>query len=353
MARGRHSKKRVGKGVKVALIAVCLLVLTGGGVTYGAYRYDLANLDRILPGIYIDGVDVSGMTRDEAIAAVSEHATAKLSLEIRVTAADLQWQTTPGQLGMSAEVETAVDQALSVTEVTDAAQRVWHRLRDEPLNVTIDLGYSTSLESVRTFVGQALDAVTVSPRNAALTVVDGKVVRRHAKLGRTLDSATSRQRILSALHDGATSIALPTWTVKPKVTDRTLGLTLIVRRDVHLLYVYDGLRVVKKYPVATAAAGYETPPGHWKVVDKQENPTWYNPEPNTWGAGLPLSIPPGPGDPLGTRALYLSTPGILIHGTYDVTSVGTNASHGCIRMLMPDIEELYPLVKIGTPVYII
>jgi L,D-transpeptidase ErfK/SrfK len=88
-------------------------------------------------------------------------------------------------------------------------------------------------------------------------------------------------------------------------------------------------------------------------VDKQENPTWTNPAPTTWGAGLPASIPPEPGNPLGTRALYLNAPGIRIHGTYDVASVGTNASHGCIRMLMADIEALYPLVPIGTPVYVI
>ncbi|MFI5053916.1 MAG: L,D-transpeptidase, partial [Acidimicrobiia bacterium] len=106
------------------------------------------------------------------------------------------------------------------------------------------------------------------------------------------------------------------------------------------------------YPVATAMPGYVTPPGHWKIINKVENPTWYNPAPTTWGAGMPASIPPGYGNPLGTRALYLNAPGIRIHGTYETSSIGTHASHGCIRMLIPDVEQLYPLVPIGSNVII-
>jgi len=104
---------------------------------------------------------------------------------------------------------------------------------------------------------------------------------------------------------------------------------------------------------ATAMPGFETPPGTWQIVNKAANPTWVNPDPNGWGAGEPAEIPPGPGNPLGTRALYLNAPGIRIHGTYDSGSIGTYASHGCIRMNISDSEELYGIVPIGTPVLII
>jgi lipoprotein-anchoring transpeptidase ErfK/SrfK len=87
-------------------------------------------------------------------------------------------------------------------------------------------------------------------------------------------------------------------------------------------------------------------------VNKQENPTWYNPAIDTWGADLPPVIAPGPGNPLGTRALYLNAPGIRIHGTYSSSSIGTYASHGCIRMLISDSEDLYPRVPMGTRVII-
>jgi lipoprotein-anchoring transpeptidase ErfK/SrfK len=207
--------------------------------------------------------------------------------------------------------------------------------------------------TVASFVQRIFDAVTVKPTEASLSVENGRVVTHRSTPGRTLDPKDASARILSALRAGASSVVLKTQKVAPKVTEKTLGATLVIRRDVHRLYLYEGFRVARTYPVATAAAGYETPPGSWTVVNKQENPTWTNPAPDTWGAGLPASIPPGPGNPLGTRALYLNAPGIRIHGTYDVASVGTNASHGCIRMFMADIEALYPLVPIGTPVYVI
>jgi lipoprotein-anchoring transpeptidase ErfK/SrfK len=110
--------------------------------------------------------------------------------------------------------------------------------------------------------------------------------------------------------------------------------------------------VEKQYRVATAAPGYTTPVGMWRVIDKKENPTWYNPALDSWGADLPPVIAPGPSNPLGTRALYLNSPGIRIHGTSNSASIGTYASHGCIRMLISDSEELYPLVPVGTRVII-
>jgi lipoprotein-anchoring transpeptidase ErfK/SrfK len=350
---GRHARHRIRKGAKVSLIVVCLLVLSGGGATFAAYRYDRATMDRILPGVSIEGVDVSGMTRDEATAAVQQQSRARLSSPITITAGGKRWKVSPSDLGMRSLVSRAVDRAVAVSATLDTASRVWHRLRDDPVGVHIPLRVHASKATVASFVQRVSDAVTVQPTPASLGVENGQVVAHRSAPGRTLDPKDSLTRILSALRASSSSVALKTQKVAPKVTDKNLGTTIVIRRDVHLLYLYEGFRVVKTYPVATAAAGYETPPGSWTVVDKQENPTWTNPAPETWGAGLPASIPPGPGNPLGTRALYLNAPGIRIHGTYDVASVGTNASHGCIRMFMADIEALYPLVPIGTPVHVI
>jgi L,D-transpeptidase ErfK/SrfK len=136
------------------------------------------------------------------------------------------------------------------------------------------------------------------------------------------------------------------------VTTASLGQSIVVDLSENHLYLYDGLKVVNDYPVATAAAGYTTPVGNWEVVDKRENPTWYNPAEDTWGADLPPVIAPGPGNPLGTRAIYLNAPGIRIHGTYSSSSIGTYASHGCIRMYIEDSEELFELVDMGARVII-
>ena len=116
-------------------------------------------------------------------------------------------------------------------------------------------------------------------------------------------------RILEALGQRTDEVEVPVRTLEPTVTTAALGQSIVVDLSENHLYLYDGLKVVNDYPVATAAAGYTTPVGTWEVVDKRENPTWYNPAEDTWGADLPPVIAPGPGNPLGTRAIYLNAPG--------------------------------------------
>jgi L,D-transpeptidase ErfK/SrfK len=80
-------------------------------------------------------------------------------------------------------------------------------------------------------------------------------------------------------------------------------------------------------------------------------PSWGNPG-SAWAANMPAYIPPGPSNPLGTRALNLNASGIRIHGTTSDWSIGRAASHGCMRMHRWDVEELFDRVEIGTPVLI-
>src|ERR671934_21713 len=87
------------------------------------------------------------------------------------------------------------------------------------------------------------------------------------------------------------------------------------------------------------------------VIVKWRNPWWYPPN-SPWARGL-KPIPPGPGNPLGTRWMGLSAPGVGIHGTPDDASIGYSLSHGCIRMHIPDAEWLFEHVNIGTTVFIV
>ena len=133
----------------------------------------------------------------------------------------------------------------------------------------------------------------------------------------------------------------------------SLGKTIVVRISTNRLYLYDGMKLERTYPVATGQPQYPTPTGHFEIITKEVDPTWINPARDTWGKDEPAEILPGPGNPLGTRAMALSAPGILIHGTYDDESIGHHASHGCIRMHIPDSEVLFTLVDVGTPVIIV
>jgi lipoprotein-anchoring transpeptidase ErfK/SrfK len=116
------------------------------------------------------------------------------------------------------------------------------------------------------------------------------------------------------------------------------------------LTIYKDGKKLKTYRIAVGTSEYPTPTGTYRIVNKQTNPTW-NPPDSPWAKGLG-PIPPGPGNPLGTRWIGTSAPAIGIHGTYADYSIGTAASHGCLRMHMPDVEELFEKVNVGMPVVI-
>ena len=110
--------------------------------------------------------------------------------------------------------------------------------------------------------------------------------------------------------------------------------------------------LVKTYVVTVGRPQYPTPTGSFEITLKRLWPSWGNPG-SAWAAGMPAYIPPGYGNPLGTRAINLDIPGIRIHGTWNDPYVGTSTSHGCIRMHRADIEELFDRVEVGDPVYIV
>jgi lipoprotein-anchoring transpeptidase ErfK/SrfK len=347
----RH-KRRTGRGWKIALVSLVVLGLLGGGTAYAAYRYDRAAADRILPGVTLAGVDVGGMTRDEAIRVVEEHADLRLTDPLEVQAAGVTWTVTPAALGVSADVGAAVDRALALADEMPFLSRVYHRVMDEPVERDYPLEFANDESAVRAFVQQAYDEVAVPAVDAEFSLVDGELVIRRSEAGRELKVELAAQRILRALERQVDSIEIPVKEVTPAVTTASLGTTIVVDISDNTLQLYEGLKVVKEYRVATGTSSYPTPVGTFEIVNKVENPTWYNPAPDTWGADLPPSIGPGPGNPLGTRAMYLNAPGIRIHGTWSSSSIGTAASHGCIRMHISDSEELYPLVEIGARVIV-
>jgi hypothetical protein len=149
---------------------------------------------------------------------------------------------------------------------------------------------------------------------------------------------------------------LPTRRIKPAITRWNFGKVIVIRRESKRLILYRSagrawMPVVRKFGVATGMAAYPTPLGRFSIAVKQRNPWWYPPSAD-WAEGAE-PIPPGPGNPLGTRWMGLSIGGIGIHGTPDAASIGYSASHGCIRMRIPDAEWLFDRVVVGTPVFIV
>jgi len=357
MAKGRHVHRRRRSAVLLVSLAAFVAVgLLTAGAAYAAVRYEHAHADRIMPGVSIEGVDVSGMTRDEAIQAVRAAAHAELSRSLTVTVGHDHWTVSPATLGQRAAVTHAVSRAFRAGQDLGTLDRAWHRLRDESLDVSISLDVSSSGTGVGDFASMIAKRTYVAPVDASIGITPSQddITMIHSQPGAKLDAAAAKTAIENALAAGRSNITLDTAPVRPKVTDDTLGHTVVVRLNQNRLYLYDGFNIVRSWSVATAKPGFTTPTGIWRIYDKKVDPTWYNPAPNGWGASEPAVIPGGPGNPMGPRAIYITAPGLIrIHGTSDEASIGRYASHGCIRMHNDEVTQLYPLVNVGDHVVIV
>jgi len=154
---------------------------------------------------------------------------------------------------------------------------------------------------------------------------------------------------------GSGTLAAPVAEVEPKVTTGQLAdrypTVITVSRGTFTLRLWKNLKLAKSYRIAVGQAGLETPAGLYNIQDKQVDPSWHVPN-SAWAGSLAGQvIPPGPSNPIKARWMGIYA-GAGIHGTDNIGSIGTAASHGCIRMAIPDVEDLYSRVSVGTPVYI-
>jgi lipoprotein-anchoring transpeptidase ErfK/SrfK len=353
MRKRKHKAVGTVRWLPIVAGLVAVLLVMAAGAAYAGYRFDQRTSTHILPGVRIAGVSVGGMTREQALKALQASADRVLDRKIAVRAADRTWRMTPRELGTSVDVEAAVDEALSVGGAMGWPSRVFHRLLNRPVDERIDLQVTHRKKAVRAFVGRVAERVALSPVDASIDWVDGALVTVHSETGRALKTERARDALMAGLLEEKHQVRLGVKRLAPSVSDDELGKTIIIRTGSNKLHLYDGFELRKTYSVATGQPEYPTPLGHWVIVNKRINPTWVNPALDSWGAGSPAYIPPGPDNPLGTRALDLNASGIRIHGTYADGSIGTHASHGCIRMHIPESEELFDLVGVGTPVIIV
>jgi lipoprotein-anchoring transpeptidase ErfK/SrfK len=282
-------------------------------------------------GVTIAGVDVGGLTPDAATAAVQQEFQKPLQLDLGST----RVLVTPDVFGATPAIDAAIGKAL-VAEPGTAV----------PLGVTI-------------VSGTVADFVTKLSQQFDRPAVDAKVVLRNLRPwisqehpGRKLDQRRAVRDINAALAAGTREeIPLVTKTLKPKVTRRNFGPVIVIRRNSNRLLLYQGVKYWRFFVVATGQTQYPTPLGRFTIVVKWKNPWWYPPA-SPWAAGQ-KPIPPGPDNPLGTRWMGLSAPGVGIHGTPSDASIGYSVSHGCIRMHIPEAEWLFNHVDVGTTVFIV
>ena len=285
----------------------------------------------IAPGVTIGGVAVGDLPPDAAYTVVKTAFQAPLTIRFR----NRSLSPTPRSLGATAYVRTAVNRARSARPGTDV--RLFVRVRGARVRA-----YVRKLS--KRFDRPAVDSRLVLRGLRPFLTKD--------RDGLAVDRAAATRAIVRALTaNDRRQIMLPARPARPLVTRRSYGSIIVIRRGSNRLFLYDGMRLRRSFGVATGSAQYPTPLGRFSIVVKWANPWWYPPD-SDWARGKE-PVPPGPGNPLGTRWMGISSPGVGIHGTPDPGSIGYSLSHGCIRMLIPDAEWLFGHVDIGTPVFIV
>jgi lipoprotein-anchoring transpeptidase ErfK/SrfK len=315
-----------------------------------AYGYDRVSAEHFYPGTRIGSVGVGSLTADEAEAKLHERYVVPLRQRMTLSAPEFETTSTPWEMGMRVDVSDAARDALVSQQAEPIVVRLWHRVAGDPTNVKIRPQVDDG--AFGRFLSRTFRRINQEPEDARLDVSRDELDIIPHKLGRTVDKRAAEGAIFSALTSGHDEVEIPVKVVQPELRTEAFDRVLLISTSANRLVFYRDGKVAKTYGVATGTGGYPTPHGQWRITAKRMNPTWYNPN-SEWSQGMPAFIPPGPRNPLGTRALNLSASGIRIHGTPDSWSIGTNASHGCIRMHMRDVEELFEQVEVGTPVLIV
>ena len=274
---------------------------------------------------------MGGLAPDVATATVQQEFQQPLQLEIGAT----EVLVTPDVLAATPVIDKAIEKALVAQPYA-----------------AIPLGVSVVTGTIADFVSRLAQRFD-------RPAVDSKLSLRHLRpwlskesAGRKLDQRRAVRDINLALAAGKRDeIRLATSALRPKVTRRNFGGVIVIRRSSNRLLLYNGMKYRRFFAVATGQSQYPTPLGRFKIVVKWRNPWWYPPN-SPWAEGQ-KPVPPGPDNPLGTRWMGLSAPGVGIHGTPSDGSIGYSVSHGCIRMHIPQAEWLFNHVAIGTTVFIV
>jgi lipoprotein-anchoring transpeptidase ErfK/SrfK len=344
----------MGRRTQIAAIVVVVLVVFGAA---GAYAYDSSQKDQIAEGVHIAGVDVGGLDEDEAAALVRKRLLAPLRHSLRVSFDGESWELPGARLQVRADVEDAVAEALAESRDGGLPGRLVRYVTGGEVEESISPQVTYSERAVNRFVREVAEEINREPQNAgvepsgdSLEVVAGEYGR---KLRDNLLTTELNEAVLNA--NAPHTVVARVHATKPEVTKKEVAAEypsyLTLDRGSYTLRLWENLKLAKTYTVAVGQEGLETPEGLYAIEAMEENPTWNVPESDWAGSLAGQSIPPGPSNPIKARWLAIYE-GAGIHGTEETESLGSAASHGCVRMSIPDVEELYDRVEVGTPIYI-
>jgi lipoprotein-anchoring transpeptidase ErfK/SrfK len=341
--------------VVVIAAVVGLLLLVGAG---GVYAYDRANAEEIGEDVRVGGVDVSGLTPEQARAKLRAAVVDPLNRPVVVRAKGERFKLTATRAKVAVDIDGSVNAAMERTRSGSIFERTWRGLRGKPVGADLELDISYSKRAIRRLVKRVDKTLDKPAVDATVDLENGDVTPKPAQLGRRVLTKRLKRDVRRRLLDvgPVKTVRARTKVVRPKVTTEDLEekypAVLVVNRSSFQLTLYKKLKPAKTYGIAVGQVGLETPAGLYHVQNKAINPAWSVPN-SDWAGELAGTVVPGgtPQNPLKARWMGIYD-GAGIHGTDAEGSIGTAASHGCIRMRIPEVIELYDQVPVNAPVYI-
>jgi len=341
---------------KAYIVGTLTLVLFLG-VAVAAYAWDASRSDEIAEGIEIGGIDVAGLTEPEAEALVTSELIEPLDRDVVATYDDVKYKLSAERLAVEADVEGMVDRAFDASLDGGLPTRIWRYATGGEVDKSIEPEVLYAEKEVAELVTRIAEAINRDPVNASVQPTAASLDPIPGQDGRRLKEEDLLRKLTTAVQSpGHRRVEAEVEVTKPDVTIDELAeqypVYLTVDRSSFQLKLWEGLELTKTYTVAIGAVGFDTPAGEYAIQNKAVDPVWSVPD-RQWAGDLAgTTVPGGVADnPLKARWLGIYD-GAGIHGTDDTASLGTAASHGCVRMAVPDVIELYDQVPVGTPIYI-
>jgi lipoprotein-anchoring transpeptidase ErfK/SrfK len=344
----------MGKKTSIAVIvaAVALVVMVAG-----AFAYDSSQKDKIADGVTIGGVDVGGLDEAQAAAKVHRKLVAPLKTSLAVGFEGETWKLSGEQLKIRADLDAAVAQAVEDSQEGGLPGRLVRYVSGGEVDESIRPEVAYSVPAVNRFVRHVAEEVNREPVDAGVEASGSSLEVVAGQNGRKLrDNLLEKDLKAAVLNANAPhTVKAEVHSIAPEVTKQEVAARypsyLTLDRATYTLRLWKNLKLAKTYTVAVGMEGLETPEGLYAIQEKEENPVWNVPLSDWAGDLAGQTIPPGPSNPIKARWMGIFE-GAGIHGTEESSSLGSAASHGCVRMAIPDVEELYDQVEVGTPIFI-
>jgi len=335
-------------------VIVGLLVVAAGA----AYAYDQSRKHVVGQGVQAGGVPLQGLTRAQARAKLDRLIMEPLARPIVVHHDKSTWKLGAREARIAVDLDAIVDDAMARSRSGDMFSRTVRNLTGASLNADLKPTVNYSDRAVIRMLDKVRRAIDRPAREATVKINAGGVQRNSSRTGLAVRASSLHRKIRRALVSTTAdrTMVARTRKIQPKVStnelDERYRTIVIINRNSFQLTLYKKLRQEKTFRIAVGKVGLETPAGLYNIQNKAINPAWHVPD-SDWAGDLRGKVIAGddPSNPLKARWLGIYD-GAGIHGTDADGSIGTAASHGCIRMRIPDVIELYDEVPVGAPVYI-